>query len=129
MEKINDLFDVKMMKKSIRWAMFVIFAGALVILKVEDTPTASHDLDSFTWSLWWSFTTVVTGGFADIYNPTTWIGQVITAVLVLSGMILIGLVRQQTGDGMRKRAMGCTARAGCGGAAPLRHGTPFSRHM
>ena len=91
MEKINDLFDVKMMKKSIRWAMFVIFAGALVILKVEDTPTASHDLDSFAWSLWWSFTTVVTGGFADIYNPTTWIGQVITAVLVLSGMILIGV--------------------------------------
>lgn len=92
MEKINDLFDVKMMKKSIRWAMFVIFAGALVILKVEEPPTnATHDLDSFAWSLWWSFTTVVTGGFADIYNPTTWVGQVITAILVLSGMILIGV--------------------------------------
>ena len=91
MEKINDLFDVKMMKKSIRWAMFVIFVGAIVILKVEETPTTSHDLDSFAWSLWWSFTTVVTGGFADIYNPTTWVGQMITAVLVLSGMILIGV--------------------------------------
>lgn len=92
MEKINDLFDVKMMKKSIRWALFVIFVGALVILKVEETPVASHhELDSFSWSLWWSFTTVVTGGFADIYNPATWAGQVVTAVLVLSGMILIGV--------------------------------------
>ena len=92
MEKINDLFDVKMMKRSIRWAMFVIFVGAIVILKVEETPaTSHHELDSFSWSLWWSFTTVVTGGFADIYNPITWVGQIVTATLVLSGMILIGV--------------------------------------
>ncbi|MEO0867983.1 MAG: potassium channel family protein, partial [Cyanobacteria bacterium J06642_11] len=42
-------------------------------------------------SLWWSFTTVVTGGFADIHNPETMAGKVLTVILVILGMVLVGI--------------------------------------
>ena len=44
---------------------------------------------SFLESLWWSFTTLVTGGFADIHNPATMGGKILTALLVIGGMILV----------------------------------------
>ena len=42
-------------------------------------------------ALWWSFTTVVTGGFGDIYNPESSSGQMLTAILVIMGMVLVGV--------------------------------------
>ena len=41
--------------------------------------------------MWWSFTTVVTGGFGDIYNPITTEGRVLTVLLIITGMILAGV--------------------------------------
>ncbi|MED5448175.1 MAG: potassium channel family protein, partial [Planctomycetota bacterium] len=41
--------------------------------------------------LWWSFTTVVTGGFGDIHNPETPGGQLLTAILIVTGMVLVGV--------------------------------------
>jgi uncharacterized membrane protein (DUF106 family) len=41
--------------------------------------------------MWWSFTTVVTGGFADIYNPETTGGRFLTVLLIVSGMIIVGV--------------------------------------
>jgi voltage-gated potassium channel len=49
------------------------------------------DQQSMVTSLWWSFTTVVTGGFADIHNPETMAGKVLTVVLVILGMVLVGI--------------------------------------
>ena len=46
---------------------------------------------SFLESLWWSFTTLVTGGFADIHNPMTFGGKVLTVMLVVGGMVLVGV--------------------------------------
>lgn len=92
MEKLSDLFDIKMMKRSVRWAITVIFFGALAIMKVEgEQEGIQNGVEFFSHSLWWSFTTVVTGGFGDIYNPTTFWGQIITGMLVITGMILIGV--------------------------------------
>ena len=34
---------------------------------------------------------MVTGGFGDIHNPESASGQVLTAVLVITGMVLIGV--------------------------------------
>jgi peptidoglycan hydrolase CwlO-like protein len=42
-------------------------------------------------SLWWSFTTLVTGGYADIHDPETGLGKILTVLLVLTGMILVGV--------------------------------------
>ena len=41
--------------------------------------------------MWWSFTTVVTGGFGDIHNPITIVGRILTVVLIITGMILVGV--------------------------------------
>ena len=41
--------------------------GAIIIQIGEGENSSS--VGSFAESMWWSFTTVVTGGFADIYNP------------------------------------------------------------
>ncbi|MEE3373033.1 MAG: potassium channel family protein [Planctomycetota bacterium] len=41
--------------------------------------------------MWWSFTTVLTGGFGDIHNPVSVAGQVLTAVLVVTGMVFVGV--------------------------------------
>ncbi|MCP3691282.1 MAG: two pore domain potassium channel family protein, partial [Planctomycetaceae bacterium] len=41
--------------------------------------------------IWWSFTTLVTGGFGDIHNPVTAPGRLLTVMLVITGMILVGV--------------------------------------
>ena len=42
-------------------------------------------------SLWWSFTTLVTGGYADIHDPQTGLGKILTVFLVITGMVLVGV--------------------------------------
>ncbi|MEM7385615.1 MAG: potassium channel family protein, partial [Verrucomicrobiota bacterium] len=48
-------------------------------------------VDGFFPGLWWSFTTLVTGGFGDIYNPQTLLGRLLTVFLVIAGMVLVGV--------------------------------------
>ena len=87
---LQDVLDVKTMKRSLNWALGVIILGALVISRLEGS-IAPETISSFGDSLWWSFSTVVTGGYADLYNPSTVKGQLLTSILVLAGMILIGV--------------------------------------
>ncbi len=47
--------------------------------------------DGFLPSLWWSFTTLVTGGYADIHDPQTGLGKILTVFLVITGMVLVGV--------------------------------------
>ena len=79
MDKLQDVIDIEMMKKTIRWAVFVTLMGALLIYHLEgvlleagpagaETP---NSVGSIVLAIWWSFTTVLTGGFGDIHNPTT----------------------------------------------------------
>ena len=92
MDKLNDLLDVRMMKKSLKWGMFFIVIGGFSIYHIEGTSSGAHSgVESIALSLWWSFTTVVTGGFGDIYNPSSLLGQSLTGLLVIAGMILIGV--------------------------------------
>ena len=48
-------------------------------------------VDSLPKAIWWSFTTVLTGGFGDIHNPTSVSGQFLTGFLVITGMVLVGV--------------------------------------
>ena len=59
-------------------------------LLVEPDPNAVG-IETIAHGMWWSFSTVVTGGFADLYNPLSLAGQILTGLLVLSGMILVGV--------------------------------------
>ena len=89
MDKLQNVMDVKLMKRSLRLGIIVMFIGAFVIWVVEGKEHA--EVGSVAEGLWWSFTTVVTGGFGDIYNPETATGRFLTILLVVTGMILVGV--------------------------------------
>ena len=90
MDKLQDVFDVKMMKRSVLLTVIFLLLGAGVIYAVEGG--AGHEgVESFGESLWWSFTTVVTGGFGDIRNPTTLTGKILTVLLIIAGMVVVGI--------------------------------------
>ena len=114
MDKLQDVIDVKLMKRTLRWAVVVTLLGALLVFQIEgsstpaaadasaggttaagETPPAEaaegNAVSSYPLALWWSFTTVVTGGFGDIHNPESAGGQVLTAILVVTGMVLVGV--------------------------------------
>ena len=105
MDKLQDVIDVKLMKRTLRWAVVVTLLGAMLVYQIEGAPsvppagsdgvagaeTEPNSVSSYPLALWWSFTTVVTGGFGDIHNPETAGGQVLTAILIVMGMVLVGV--------------------------------------
>jgi voltage-gated potassium channel len=98
MDKLQDVIDVGMMKKTIRWAVVATCIGAIVIYKIEgavevnaDGVETSNSVGTMVLAIWWSFTTVLTGGFGDIHNPTSISGQIVTGILVITGMVFVGV--------------------------------------
>lgn len=87
---LQDLMDLKTMQRSLTMVFLVIVVGGVTITLVEPDPTAVG-IETIGHGMWWSFSTVVTGGFADLYNPLSLTGQILTGLLVLSGMILVGV--------------------------------------
>jgi hypothetical protein len=75
MDKLQDVIDVKMMKRTLRWAAVVTLLGAIVMYKLEGAMIVENGIESpnpvgnLLLAVWWSFTTVATGGFGDIHNP------------------------------------------------------------
>ncbi len=80
MDHLSSVVNVKLMKKSMKGICVIMILGAFIIQLGEGENDAS--VGSFAESMWWSFTTVVTGGFADIYNPTTTGGRFLTVLLI-----------------------------------------------
>ena len=110
MDKLQDVIDVKLMKRTLRWSVIVTLLGAMLVYQIEGSPTATgsgtgadsaadsgaaaepgNAVSSYPLALWWSFTTVVTGGFGDIHNPESASGQILTAILIIMGMVLVGV--------------------------------------
>jgi voltage-gated potassium channel len=90
-DRLYEVLNVRLMKKSLAVGLVFLFVGAAVIFVAEGRAHSPEALDTPAEALWWSFTTVVTGGFGDIYNPTTSIGQLTTVVLVIAGMVVVGV--------------------------------------
>ena len=89
LEKLEDTLDVHMMKKSLKLLLFLVILGAICIQILEGVHgEAVREAGD---SLWWSFTTVVTGGFGDLHNPASGVGRTLTVILVISGMIVVGV--------------------------------------
>ncbi|MDF1815649.1 MAG: ion transporter [Verrucomicrobiales bacterium] len=91
LDHFAELFDVQLMKKSFGAALVVLVLGAIAIALLEGSGEGYEDVNGFLPGLWWSFTTLVTGGFGDIYNPNTLWGRLLTVFLVLAGMVLVGV--------------------------------------
>ena len=88
MESLREMFDMRIMKKTLLYSIILLFLGSAGIIYFEQRPeSVSNYLEAF----WWSFTTLVTGGFGDIHNPTTTGGMLVTTFLVIAGMVLIGV--------------------------------------
>ena len=88
MDHLSSIMDVKLLKRSLMYALIAMFGGALLFMTLERIQDGDG---SFPESLWWSFTTLVTGGFADIHNPSTMGGKILTVMLVIGGMVLVGV--------------------------------------
>ncbi|MEE2640418.1 MAG: ion transporter [Planctomycetota bacterium] len=96
LDKFQDMLNVKLMKKTIQWSVCVTIVGAVAIYYLEgrssaETEMGAEEIGNIPLAIWWSFTTLLTGGFGDIYNPVSVIAQVLTGIIVVSGMILIGV--------------------------------------
>lgn len=90
MDKLAATLDVRMMQRSLKILVAVLLLGGVGIYWAEGSPNAegAEDLGQ---SIWWSFATVVTGGFADLRNPDTVTGRILTAALIVSGMVVVGI--------------------------------------
>ncbi|MCH2183468.1 MAG: ion transporter [Mariniblastus sp.] len=96
LDAFQDVMDIRLMKKTIKYAVAITLLGAFLIYQLEGaihsaTGNSAEEVGNFPLALWWSFTTVATGGFGDIYNPESGYGQLLTGFLVITGMVLIGV--------------------------------------
>ena len=91
MDKLTSTLDVKLMRRSLKLLAVVLFGGGLLIWWAESGTGSNAGVEDLWQGLWWSFTTVVTGGFGDIHNPHSVTGRALTVLLVIAGMVVVGL--------------------------------------
>ena len=87
MDHLSTTLDVRLLKRSLLYGLLSLVFGACIFMGLERMESGS----GFWASLWWSFTTLVTGGYADIHNPETASGRILTVFLVITGMVLVGV--------------------------------------
>ncbi|MEO1094997.1 MAG: ion transporter [Cyanobacteria bacterium J06638_28] len=90
LDHLVQMFNVKLMRKSLIYVCVSLVLGAIAFQFFENTELTTEQ-NTLVTSLWWSFTTVVTGGFADIHDPVTMGGKALTVILVILGMVLVGI--------------------------------------
>ena len=88
LDKLFQTFQMNLLKRSVIIALFLLLFGAFSISWLEGQQTP---VSGVAQSVWWSFTTVVTGGFVDLYNPMTLGGRLVTVGLVLLGLTVTGI--------------------------------------
>jgi len=88
LDHLSTIMNVKLLKRSLLYGLLAMLGGVMLFMSLEKVKGGDG---SFIESLWWSFTTLVTGGFADIHNPSTVGGKVLTVMLVIGGMVLVGV--------------------------------------
>ena len=89
LDKYAEVMDVNLMKRSFIYAVMLLLSGGLIIFFIEQDQGAG--VSTVSESIWWSFTTLVTGGYGDIHNPQSGLGRALTVILVIAGMILVGV--------------------------------------
>jgi voltage-gated potassium channel len=87
-DQLSNTLQNNLLQRSIMITAALLVFGAFMITWLEGPADPVKDFEQ---SLWWSFATVVTGGFADIHNPTSGLGRVVTVGLVLLGLTVTGI--------------------------------------
>lgn len=91
LDPLFTALDVQVLRRSFAGLVAVLVIGAFGIWWLEGGLVADPSVGSVGQSAWWSFTTVVTGGFGDLHNPTTLAGRILTALLVIAGIVVVGV--------------------------------------
>lgn len=87
-DKIAAIFRLQVFSRPLILTGGLLIVGGFAISRMEGA--AAEEVHGFWQGIWWSFTTVVTGGFGDIHNPQSGWGRVLTVLLVMLGIILTG---------------------------------------
>ena len=88
--QLPRVFNLKLVKGTIKYGSIILITGAVLIYFAEqDTQTVG--VETISESMWWSFTTLLTGGFSDLHNPKSVLGKGLTAILVITGITMVSL--------------------------------------
>ena len=102
-DTLGQTLQIHLLQRSFLFGLVMLFVGAFAIYYTEpqlgvepSAETTPSDLivteaERFGDSFWWSFTTVITGGFADIHDPVSEVGRLITGLLVLVGLVIVSI--------------------------------------
>ena len=86
-DKIAAIFRLQVFSRPLALTVGLLILGGFLISHTEGN---AEGVENFWQGIWWSFTTVVTGGFGDIHNPTETISRILTVLLVILGIVLTG---------------------------------------
>jgi len=70
--------------------ILTIFMASLAVLDAEQGQPGAN-IESFGDAIWWSFTTITTVGYGDVY-PVTLVGRIVAVALMVGGIALLGIV-------------------------------------
>ncbi len=124
LEQLENRANVRILKKSVvLLLLLIVVSGAGMQVMEGRAPSADRHVTEFDQGLWWSFNTVATGGFADLYKPQFILTQVLTAALLVGGIavwgvfiaILANIFRGAHQDALVDRIDELEARIGAGG--------------
>jgi len=88
--QLPRVFNLKLVKGTIKYGSLILVSGAVLIYFAEQDST-TVGVESISESMWWSFTTLLTGGFSDLHNPQSVLGKGLTAILVITGLVMVSL--------------------------------------
>ncbi|MBM3476965.1 MAG: hypothetical protein FJX75_27150 [Armatimonadetes bacterium] len=88
-ETIGRSFNMRVLNRPLAATAVFLILGGIVMGAIEGDALGEYG-SALRGGIWWSFATVTTGGFADIHDPSTDAGRVLTVLLVILGAILTG---------------------------------------
>mgnify|MGYP001269273181 CR=1 FL=1 len=88
--QLPRVFNLRLVKGTIKYGSIILVSGAVLIYFAEQD-SSTVGVDSISDSMWWSFTTLLTGGFSDLHNPQSVLGKGLTAILVITGITMVSL--------------------------------------
>ena len=88
--QLPKVFNLKLVKGTIKYGSIILVSGAVLIYFAEQD-TSTVGVETISDSMWWSFTTLLTGGFSDLHNPKSVLGKGLTAILVITGITMVSL--------------------------------------
>lgn len=91
-ERIEQRADTHMLKWAV-WSIIgvILIGGSALHLIESQTQVYDQYVSQFGQSVWWSFNAVAIGGYADLYEPVFILTQIITAILLIVGLVAFGI--------------------------------------